>query len=642
MAPDVDVYLCLFACLQMKTIFLLILFPLLCICAFLNEVRAQYWQQEIRYEMEVFFNDADHSYSGKQRIIYRNNSSDTLKHLYFHLFPNAFQPGSMMDVRSRTIEDPDPRVADRISKLRPEEQGFLHVSAIRAGRKGDLAFEEHETILRVALDKPLRPGKRLRLELDFEGQVPLQIRRSGRDSQEGVAYSMAQWYPKLCEYDRMGWHPYPYIGREFHGVWGDFDVVIHMDSAYTIASTGVLRNAAKVGKGYLPEGSRLRKREIDEAGRQRWHFRARRVHDFAWAADKDYLHKSIKTERGLQLRFFYKNSPDLIRNWEELPEYTERVFNYAADILGEYPYEEYNVVQGGDGGMEYPMLTLITGRRSVGSLVGVTVHEAVHSWYQLLLGSNEALYPWMDEGFTTYAGERIMNHIFQREGDSRRGRYYNGYLSLAMSGKEEPMSKHADHYNTNYAYGAASYNKGAVFVAQLGYIIGEELLQKGLKRYYEEWRFKHPDPFDFILVMEKVSGMELGWYLNYMMNTTEVIDYGIRTVESEGSGTRIGLQRIANMPMPIDLDIRLKGGEQMRVHIPVDMMLKAKEPEEGTVQVTADFWKWTHPSYDLLLDVPLSDIEHIEIDASLRLADVNRNNNRWIPDEPGDQNRQEE
>ncbi len=589
---------------------------------------AQYWQQRIAYTMDVVLDDQSHRYQGTQKITYWNNSPDELNEVYFHLFPNAFQPGSQMDVRSRNIVDPDPRVNDLILKLRPEELGMLRVTSLTYnGRLQDI--DHRETILVVTLDKPLRPGKRAVFNLEFEGQVPLQIRRSGRDSREGIAYSMAQWYPKMCEYDHLGWHAYQYIGREFHGVYGSFDVKITLDSAYTIASTGVLQNANRIGKGYLPKGQNPK---TPAGNALTWHFKAENVHDFAWAADKEYRHISFKVPDGPLLRFFHKDRPDLRSTWDRLPEYTARAFTYANEEFGRYPYPEYVIVQGGDGGMEYPMMTLITGQRRFGSLVGVVVHELVHSWYQLMLGSNEALYPWMDEGFTTYAGHKVMSHLFEPETDKRRGTYFDGYISLAKSGLEEPMSKHADHYNTNYAYFGAAYNKGGVFIGQLGYVVGDEVLRRGLKRYYDLWKFKHPSPYDFIKVMEQESGMHLGWYLHYMMNTTEQIDYAIAKVEQEGSGTLVRLERIGNFPMPIDLDITYTDGSREQLHIPVDMMMRAKKAEDDTPFRVADAWPWTHPTYTLRLDKPQVQIARIDIDQSLRLADVDRSNNSHVAD----------
>ncbi len=598
---------------------------LLFVCAALMAAQGygQYWQQRMKCSIAVTLDDSNNQYTGTEKLVYYNNSPDTLFNMYFHLYPNAFKPGSMFDMRSRSIEDPDERVADRIEKLAPHEQGFLSVSSLTQNGK-TLTFREAETTLIAALDKPILPGKKATFEMKFKGQVPLQIRRSGRMNKEDVAYTMAQWYPRIAEYDRLGWHAHPYIGREFHGVWGDFDVKITLDSAFTVAATGVLHNAQSIGKGYLPKGQTPKR---PEGNMLTWHFKAAHVHDFAWGADKDFVHTSRIMKDGTTLRFFHKNSPDLVTNWQKLPEPTEKAFDYINENFGKYPYPEYVVVQGGDGGMEYPMLTFITGKRKMGSLIGVTIHEAVHSWYQLMLASNEALYPWMDEGFTTYVSKRVMDHLYKPEADKRIGDYYKGYIGITKTGREEPMSRMADHFTTNYAYGVAAYDKGAVFVAQLGYIMGEDVLQRGLKRYYNEWKFKHPNPFDFIRVIEKVSGMQLYWYLDYMMHSTETIDYGIELASATADSTTILLKRLGNFPMPIDLDITYTNGSKERINIPLHIMLGAKAAEDETPYRVEREWPWTHPEYTLTLPVPRSAISKIEIDASTRLADVDRRDN---------------
>jgi hypothetical protein len=277
--------------------------------------------------------------------------------------------------------------------------------------------------------------------------------------------------------------------------------------------------------------------------------------------------------------------------------------------------------------MEYAMATLITGQRKFSSLVGVTVHEVMHSWYQMLLATNEGMYPWMDEGFTSFSSSKVMSHLFNPDEDTRRGRYYDSYIALAKSGKEEPMSKMADHYNTNYAYGAAAYSKGALFIAQLGYVLGQDNLDKGILRYFDEWSFKHPSPNDFVHVMEKVSGIELKWYLNYMLNTTEVIDYAIEGIEAIGDQSEISLKRIGNFPMPIDLYITYTDGTTEMVNIPLRMMRGAKPSPDGVDFTVAEDWPWTNPEYTLTIDRKASEIERVEIDSTKRLADVNPDNN---------------
>jgi hypothetical protein len=585
------------------------------------------WQQRAEYVMEVDMNTENHRYTGSQSLKYYNNSPDTLHKVFYHLYFNAFQPNSAMDMRSRTIQDPDRRVGDRISKLADDEIGFLRISNLKMNGK-DQPNKEVGTILEVSLTDPIMPNSSVTFDLNFEGQVPVQIRRSGRDSDEGIDYSMSQWYPKMSEYDYQGWHANPYIGREFHGIWGDFDVKITIDSSYVLGGTGYLQNPQEIGHGYEDEGMVVNR---PNSQKLTWHFKAPNVHDFMWGADPDYTHTKRKMADGkTTLHFFYVKNSQNADAWAELPELTEKAFDYINANFGQYPYDQFSVVMGGDGGMEYPMSTLVTGNRGLRSLIGVTVHEALHSWYQGVLGSNESLYAWMDEGFTSYASGRTMAHLFNPENQFPNRGSYGGYINLAKSGLEEPMSTHADHFHTNFAYGAAAYSKGAVFMAQIGYVIGEKDLSKGLLRYFDEWKFRHPNPNDVIRVMEKVSGLELDWYKEYMLYTTKTIDYGIGDVKEAGGKTTVELQRIGLFPMPIDLYVTYQDGSTEVYNIPLQIMRGAKPQDaDGVTWITAESWSWTHPTYILELSKGKNQITKIEIDPTERLADINRDNNIW-------------
>ena len=586
--------------------------------------QANYWQQEVDYQMDIDFDVKKHEYTGSQTLVYTNNSPDTLTNVYYHLYFNAFQPNSMMDIRSRTIEDPDSRVRDRISKLSPEEIGYLKVNSLAQDGK-ELNYNVESTILEVPLANPILPGQSTTFTMTFDGQVPVQIRRSGRYNSEGIAYSMSQWFPKMAEYDERGWHAHPYIAREFYAPWGDFAVNITIDKSFILGGTGVLQNGDEVGYGYQSNPSEEPKRKGKTLT---WKYKAENVHDFMWAADPDYKHVTAQVPGGPKLHFLYQED-SATASWAELPGYTIKAFEYLNKNFGVYPYPEFSVVQGGDGGMEYAMSTLITGHRSLQSLVGVTVHEALHSWYQGVLGTNESYYAWMDEGFTSYATGKTMTYLFGGDQSRSNAGSYRGYFALAASGKEEPMSTHSDRYETNFAYGRAAYSKGAVSLAQLGYIIGEEARDRGLLRYFDEWKLKHPDMNDFIRVMEKTSGIELDWYYDYWVNTTKTIDYGIQKAEAQDNGTSVTLERIGKMPMPVDLVVTKKDGSQIMYYIPLGMMRGEKANESGMERKLMQDWFWTHPTYQLSIDIPMENISSIEIDPSERMADVNRDNNSW-------------
>ncbi|MGB3585807.1 MAG: M1 family metallopeptidase [Tunicatimonas sp.] len=588
--------------------------------------QSTYWQQQAQYTMEIAMNVTTNQLSGTQKLVYQNNSPDTLSQVFYHLYFNAFQPGSMMDVRARTIADPDRRVMDRILYLGEDEIGYQRISSLQQDGE-TLNYEVEGTILEVTLNEPILPGKKSTFEMEFTAQVPSQIRRTGRDNAEGIRYSMAQWYPKMAEYDQHGWHANPYIGREFYGIWSDFDVKISIDSSYVIAGTGVLQNPEEIGHGYLPAGEKLKR---PSSGILTYHFAAENVHDFMWAADPDYRHTTAQVPDGPLLRFFYQTDT-LAENWERLPEFTAKAFQYVNQTFGKYPYEEFSVVQGGDGGMEYPMSTLITGHRPLRSLVGVTVHEFLHSWYQGVLGSNESLYAWMDEGFTSYATNRTMAQIFGpgRANGQEQARSYGGYFALVQSGLEEPLTTHADHFDTNRAYGSASYSKGAVLLHQLSYIVGQDVLDRAMRRYFNEWKFKHPTVTNFKRIMEKESGLELDWYFEYFVNSTSTIDYSIQSVEGESGETKVIIERIGLMPMPQEVLVTYQDGSQDLFYVPLRMMRGEKSAEGEIERTVLRDWPWTFPTYQLTIDRAKRDIQQITLDPSGKMADIDRSNNTY-------------
>ena len=611
----------------MKKKYATLLLLFISITPFYAQAQSERWQQAVKYDMDVKMDVQNNQYQGTQLLEYTNNSPDTLTKVFFHLYFNAFQPNSMMDLRSRTIADPDKRVGDRISHLKPDEIGYLKVNGLSMDGIS-LDFEHVGTILEVKLKQPILPKSTVVFKSDFEGQVPLQVRRSGRDSKEGVRFSMSQWYPKMANYDYQGWHAQPYIGREFYGIWGDFDVKITIDKSYVLGGTGYLQNANEIGHGYEEEGVKVKEVKGDQLT---WHFYAPKVHDFMWAADPNYTHDKVRLENGITVHHLYIKNSETEANWEKLRKYTPKAIQYMSEKFGQYPYEQFSVIQGGDGGMEYPMSTLITGQRPLNSLVGVMVHELIHSWFHGVLASNEGLYPWMDEGFTTFASNLTMEAIFPNEEPSGflHQATYSSYVRLAKSGLEEPLSTPADHFHTNTAYGAASYSKGAVFLAQLGYVIGEENRDKGMLRYWNTWQFRHPNPNDFIRVMEKESEMELDWYKEYWVYSTKTIDYGIKTVEqSSDKSTKITLERIGLMPMPIDLVITYNDGSREMVYLPLEIQRGEKPLEQGMPsRILTQRWPWTHPSAEVIIEKSKTSIKSIEIDPSQRMADINRENN---------------
>lgn len=607
--------------------------PAVLLCATLSaQEHSGYWQQHVDYTMEVFMDVDTYQYQGNQKLVYTNYSPDTLYRVFYHMYYNAFQPGSEMDMRLQSVRDPDNRMVEngqsRIAALEPDEIGFLRAASLTQDGE-TLSSQLEGTVLVVDLAKPIGPGQSATFVMDFNGQVPLQIRRAGRNNAEGVALSMSQWYPKMAEYDFEGWHADPYIGREFHGVWGDFDLKLTIDKDYIVGGSGYLQNPQEVGHGYETPGSKVKK---PKGSTLTWYFKAPKVHDFMWAADPEYQHDVLPMENGPTLHFLYKNKPEIQENWKNLQPKTAQAMEFFNRNIGPYPYEQYSVIQGGDGGMEYAMSTLITGERKFPSLVGVMVHELAHSWFQHVLANDEAQHEWMDEGFTSFISSLCMNEIMEQGKTNPFEDSYRGYYSLVQSGREQPQSTHADRFELNFAYGVAAYSKGAIFLSQLGYIIGQSDLMKTIRQYYETFKFKHPTPNDFIRTAEKVSGMELSWYLTDWTRTTNTIDYAISEVTGSESGTTLVLERKGLMPMPIDVLVVYTDDTQETFYAPLRMMHGEKEnPYPGIERTVLPDWPWAVPQYEIQLERPASDIKAIVIDPSQLMADVDAENNIWQP-----------
>jgi hypothetical protein len=571
---------------------------------------ASYWQQRADYQMEIDMDEQNNTFTGKQTLTYRNNSPYTLDKVYYHLYFNAFRPNSEMDVRSRSLPDPDKRVGSRIFFLDESETGYQQIHLLKQDGV-PLTYEVQGTI----------PGAASSFYMEFSAQVPLQIRRSGRDNAEGIRFSMTQWYPKICEFDRSGWHTDPYIGREFHGVWGNFSVKISIDSSYLIGATGVLQNPEEIGKGYEEKGRKIRRKN---SSRLTWHFIAENVHDFMWAADPDYVHYYVDGPNATRLHVIYQ--PDSITSavWPELGSYMSRAMEIMNTHFGDYPYPQYSFIQGGDGGMEYPMGTLVTGHRNLGSLVGVSVHELNHSWFQGLLAFDESRYYWMDEGFTEFSGEIVMSRLFPSVRRSHRGAY-DGYLRIAGTPDEQPLTTHADWYSTNRAYGIAAYNKGNVFLHQLKYMLGDSVFYRSMRQFFEQWKFRHPVADDLKIIMELNSGTVLSWYFDQWIQTTHTIDYSVRQAVLRGNRLTAVLGRNGEIPMPLEVALVYEDGSSEWIHIPFDLMLSRKSPRRQE-SFSLMPWRWVDKEYTFELEVKPG-LKKIIIDPEGWLADTDTGNN---------------
>ena len=597
----------------------------------LSAQQNQNWQQKVDYKMNIDVDDKSFQYDGEMNLIYENNSPDALNKVYFHLYYNAFQPGSAMDYRLQNIPDPDgrmvinkgtrenPQFESKIAQLKPEDMGFQKIKSIQQNGK-ELKYKISGTIMEVTLAQSIAPNSKANFQLKWNAQVPQIIRRGGKNSSEGVDFSMSQWYPKMAQYDKEGWHLDEYIGREFIAPFGNFDVKIQIQKDYVIGASGKLQNPNEV-KGYT-QNPKLPTQNTKAT----WHFKAENIHDFVWAADKEYVVSKQQVPDGPEVYFVHLNKDDINENWAKAQDATVKYFQFMNNYFGKYPWSTYSIIQGGDGGMEYGTATLVTGGRDLDGLIGVIFHEASHSWFQQLYGINETFNEWMDEGFTSYAEQLATLNVFNKTIEPNPNMdAYATYFNLAKSGVEEPMSLLADYYNYNYAYSVEAYIKGQVYLIQLGYIIGEDNLKKTFKEFYNEWKFAHPDANDFKRVAEKVSGLNLKWYNNLFINTTRTINYSVQNVNNSS----IELKNLSNFTMPVDLYVEYKDGSKELFYIP-NLELRGEKPAEN-LEIYQNMkrtvlapWAWTNPDYSVKIS---KEVSRVIIDPTQRLADIDYSDN---------------
>ncbi|WP_263840318.1 M1 family aminopeptidase [Salinibacter sp.] len=591
------------------------------------------WQQHVDYEMDIRLNPETHQVDGHQRLTYTNNSPDTLRTVYYHLYFNAFQPQSMMAERNRHLPDPDGRTVPRIFNLTPGEQGRQTVTSLTQDGT-PVSYEVYDTVLRVDLAEPIPPGTSTTFVMDYRSQVPLQTRRSGRDSRgDDIDYTMTQWYPKMAEYDERGWHANYYVNREYYAPYGEFDVEITLPAEYTIGATGVLQNPDEVGHGYDIDGSGTWRPSdgLPDADTLTWHFRAEDVHNFAWSADPDYIHDKV-TADGTAHHILYK--PAVAEQWRPLRNNMPDLTAYFSDEYGDYPYPQMTVAQGGDGGMEYPMFTVVSSydgpefeeKSSYRSVLGTTVHEFAHMWFYSALGSNEADYAWMDEGFTSYATTEGMAHLAGQPANHTGAR--QSVVTMHKLGIAEPFSTPADWFSTNAAYGITSYPGGQMLVDMLGYVMGDAQRDQWLQRYFRERAGMHPDPFDLELFAEQESGLMLDWYFQQVTESARTVDDAIADLDQERTGDGVAvdltLKRKGTLRLPQDVRLTLADGSTQWLNVPLASMHGHKPvPDDWIV---TEPWPWVAPAKTVSVTVDRR-VEKAVIDPNGETPDVNRLNN---------------
>jgi hypothetical protein len=638
-----------------------------------------YFQQHVHYRLNATFEDDARSpaIDGQGTLEYTNNSPDTLHELYFHLYWNLFTNGSYGETAPNRDHDPDSKYGHGgidIKKIDLEYPGPVAGTPSSYDREYSVTVQnpKHEidnTIMRVALDRELIPGGRVRIEFSWHGILPNYGIRStwGWHDNGARNFSTAQWYPQVCVYDNHGWHADQYIGMgEFYTDYGEYDVTLTVPDRFkTIVTTGSLINAAEV----LPVGaiqqldfarshpdSIVRVTDFSEyqplpisksAPTIIWKFHADSVRDFAWCADEAYIWDAVYDNGIMHSALYWNNSRDF---WSKEAAKVELLtIQTNSKFAGQYRYPNIFMCETYEGGMEYPGIVYI-GPYSNGTTFhwsqNTMMHELGHEWYPMMMGSNETDYGYMDEGFNTFITTFVHEKYFGRwnnsygpglgYNDDERTSNYRSAIVKQLEGDQEPSKQKADAFYTYSDYATATYPHTSSVFLMLRYTMGEKAFDDFMHLYYERWHFKHPYPDDLLNAAEDIERVEgdtnrvrargdLRWFFNEWFEQTWKLDYAIEDFDvfhwngandGGGSGATVRIKRKERAVMPIDLVFTLADGTTQQEWIPVDDWLRTVAEER-----TYTFYHFR--------ERPI----HVEINPSLELLDVNRLNNSssWLP-----------
>ncbi|CAN5710443.1 M1 family metallopeptidase [soil metagenome] len=590
-----------------------------------------YLQQRADYIIRAMLDTSARSLRGEARITYTNNSPDTLRYIWLQLDQNVFHSQS----RGTKIFDPRARFGTGgaeggVRILKVAQPAVAAARGRAASPASQLPHVVNGTVMKVDLAAPLAP--RAKQVIDVSWSFPFGPNRNRMGIEEidgGVTYEVAQWYPRLAVYDDIrGWNTEQYLGQgEFYLEYGSFDVSITVPADMIVAATGVLRNPADVLTA--TQRSRLAQartssttvvirgrdevgdpasRPAAEYGNLTWRFTADSVRDFAWAASKTFIWDAVGVNGGKTLAMsFYP--PSTAALWKEATQYGKfAIENYSAQ-WAPYPYPTASNVRGSEGGMEYPMIVFCN-RPTPETLYSVTDHEFGHTWFPMVVGSNERRYPWMDEGFNEFIN--YYNWV-KRFGlpPAHRGSIRD-YLAMATSGEERPVMTFADQLPPMFVSPAA-YDKPALALRLLReVVVGPERFDPAFKEYFRRWAYKHPTPADFFRTIEDGVGEDLSWFWRSWLYTTAQLDQAVDSIalaDSVGVESRIFLRNAGGIPMPVDLGLLMDDGSTQRLTLPVEI------------------W-YGGDRYTAIVPGPKK-VNAVTLDPESRYPDVRRENNRW-------------
>jgi len=580
-----------------------------------------YWQQRVDYRIEATLDVTRNELRGHEVIRYRNNSPDELPYLWMHVEQNMCAPDSV----ANQLDQPPLVFLDAEFDFSCKGfDGGMVLDTVRV-EGADVPHEVYDTTMRVDLDEPLAPQAELELEVAWRFAVPEY--GSGRMGRDGPLYEIAQWYPRLAVYDDVrGWNHEPYIGAgEFYLEYGDFDVMLTVPATHIVAATGVLQNPAEVltaqqvsrltaARTSATPVAVISAQEAGDAaitrprpdGALTWHFVAEDVRDFAFAAGPE-LRWDASGYDGILIETLYRPSAD---RWEEANRMARAAIGWFSEHWYRYPYPHATTVEGPIEGMEYPMLTFVPNSPTREDQQWVVSHEFGHEWFPMIVGSNERLYPWMDEGFNTFIDlEGAARYFAGTEyGERIESNPLRLYPDHAIPDSEQPLITRPVEVHDLFW---TAYQKPALMMTLLrDEVLGRERFERALREYIRVWAFKHPAPADFFRVMRDVSGVDLDWFWRGWIYTTAQLDQAVESVSRrDDGGTDIVLLNRGTMVMPLELQVTFADGSSRTVRLPVEM------------------WN-LGPSFTYKVEGN-GTVEGVVIDPREAFPDTNRANNSW-------------
>lgn len=633
----------------MKNTFIILLFYLLYINTFAQAHYESYWQQETKYTIEASIDTETDILSGHQHLIYYNNSPHELQKLYFHLYQNAFTPGSYLDNKQQNSAQPIP-----FGHYESEGKG-IEVNNIRINGQAAVSRLDN-TILEIILPKPLPSGDSLIIEMDFKTYFDLSAswRRMRVYKAYGVKnYNGGHWYPRISVFDRkFGWTADQHMVHEFYGDFGTYDVSLKLPEHYIVDATGLLQNREQA----MPE--ELRKKldisnfkdkplfsapsEVIPVSEKMktWHFKADKVHDFAFVASPLFRIGEVNWN-GIICRSLAME-PHAAR-WQDAARLTADIIKLFSTDFGMYAYPKM-IVADVQSGMEYPMLTMNSGLSP--DYAYIFSHEIGHNWFFGAVATNETYRGALDEGFTQFltawaleklALERTISSPpsktfpdkFRKQNDLRYRTIFYRYYEDAFYEEGTRVNQHSDKFLTDELYGTVyrqTYYKTGSMLYNLQFVLGDSLFKSCVKHYYDTWKFRHPYTEDMRKAFINHSGVELNWFFDQWLNTKKTIDYAVSGVSKSGKGKyNITLQRKGRMEMPLDVMVIFKNGDSTIYHIPNRSFVK----QTNAIVLPKWFgWDKLHPEYTFTI-ASKSKINDVIIDPENRISDMNRMNNTW-------------